>query len=212
MKTPTTIKLYRHNGEEYSFKNSHTLYGKQESRSFAEASDELHLLETETARFASKQHMKSLLTHYKMHQTTVREETILSIEATRTDRFLKHMLYTGGVNLKFFWNIKRKICQSMEDLTAIIEHQGNRPYHSNEILNYTAKYYEDLYTPKFPSYFTTEWNNIILADISTNKNRITSTMNKHLLTYPYNEQKSRRYCQFLKTTKVAVRMTYRMNF
>ena len=101
-------------------------------------------------RVHDTKNMQSLLNNYKMHQTTVRE-TILSIEATRTDRFLKHMLDTGGVNSKCFWNIKRRICQSnLEDLTAIIDDQGNRLYHSNEILNYTAKYYEDLYTPKFP--------------------------------------------------------------
>ena len=86
-------------------------------------------------RVHDTKNMQSLLN--KMHQTTVRE-TILSIEATRTDRFLKHMLDTGGVNSKCFWNIKRRICQSnLEDLTAIIDDQGNRLYHSNEILNYT---------------------------------------------------------------------------
>ena len=81
------------------------------------------------------------------------------------------MLDTGGVNSKCFWNIKLRICQSnLEDLTANIDDQGNRLYQPNEILNYTAKYYEDLYSPKFPPYFTTQWSNIILAKIWTNMN------------------------------------------
>ena len=54
---------------------------------------------------------------------------------------------TGGVNSRTFWGLRKKIVKgNLEDLYAVKTEEGDRIFNSDAIKEYTANYYENLFT------------------------------------------------------------------
>ena len=64
----------------------------------------------------------------------------------------------GGTNSKIFWNLIRKIRKpNAEDILPVETEDGVTLYEESEILEYTAAYYEKLYTIQNSKAFSHQW-------------------------------------------------------
>ena len=83
-------------------------------------------------------------------------------EATTANNKLRRMMDEGVVNSRSFWNVRRKIKKgNLQDLCAVKNSQGERMFNPEMIKEFTADYFENLYTPSEHEDFNPEWTKCI---------------------------------------------------
>ena len=112
--------------------------------------------------------IKRSLDLYVKEQLNTKE--IINLKHTQVfESKLDMLAQCGGTNSKIFWNLVRQIRKpNTEDTLPIQTEDGVILYEESDILEYTAKYYEELYTMQTSSAFSTHWSQHIQANISKN--------------------------------------------
>ena len=102
---------------------------------------------------------------YLNAQKSTRDK-INDLTAQIIDRKLKHIIQDGGTNSKQFWNIYRQVKKpNAEDIDILVTEDGDFVYTPEEIMEYNAMYYENLYTPRSGPQFNKDWTYLIEAKV-----------------------------------------------
>ena len=95
-----------------------------------------------------------------------KQENLKSIldkqKAIIQEKLLKKINDTGGTRSKKFWSLVRQCRRpNTEDLLAVQKEDGTRLFSEKDILEYTAYYFENLYSPTISEAFSPQWTNYI---------------------------------------------------
>ena len=89
-------------------------------------------------------------------------EKVRAKDAAAASEKLRLIATTGGVNSRTFWGLRKKLVKgSLDDLFAVKSEDGERIFNPETIKEYTANYYENLYTPSEAEDFCPEWTSWI---------------------------------------------------
>jgi exonuclease III len=109
------------------------------------------------------------------------EESANQDEADRITKIIQKIADTGGVNSKTFWNMKRNTQKNGEDLTCFKKDNNEYVYQPEELKEYVAHYYEELYrndTTRFGNSTHTEVIEQQITDLVQDRNHKQSPLNK----------------------------------
>ena len=97
---------------------------------------------------------------YLTCQTKLRDE-IEREDKTRTDNKLKEFIKAGGINSNNFWQIRKRILRQKPDVYDLINEEGKVIENKQEVLDYTANYFENLYQAREGDKEQTHWTDKI---------------------------------------------------
>ena len=82
-------------------------------------------------------------------------------ETKRNYGKLMTLIHSGGINSINFWQIRKKIMRQKPDVYNLVNKDGNEIESKLEALEYTAKYYKDLYQARKGDESQVHWSHTI---------------------------------------------------
>ena len=98
----------------------------------------------EMCKYGNNNNKTKAKEEYLNCQSKLRNE-IEKEETTKNDDKLMTIIHFGGINSNNFWQIQKKILRQKTDVCNLVNKDVNEIENKLEAMEYTAKYYEDLY-------------------------------------------------------------------
>lgn len=115
--------------------------------------------------------------------------TALNKEQARiAEEKLKKIIDEGGCSSKTFWNIRRQLKKNnLEDMWALKNDEGTILYNTEEIKAETARYYEELYSPRTNPLYRQDWTDHIQEKIELRSEDL-DTHHNHPMNRPISKE------------------------